>query len=94
MKVPKKLSFESYCHAYMDKGYNASSVLNLKSIYDKIEANQVFGSTYLSKILDCSERTARSLLAKLKEMNVVIAVAGKGKGIYRFKKDDEDYIIY
>ena len=72
----KKLSFESYSQAYLDKGYNASTILNLKTFYDQIEANQIFGSAYLKKILECLERTARSLLSKLKEMNVVAVVNG------------------
>ena len=81
----QKISFEAYSQAYLDKGYNASTILNLKTIYGQIEANQVFGSAYLKKILECSERTARSLLSKLKEMNVVAVVTGKGKGMFRFK---------
>ena len=86
----QKISFESYSQAYLDKGYNASTILNLKTIYGQIEANQVFGSAYLKKILECSERTARSLLSKLKEMNVVAVVIGKGKGMFRFKNAAEE----
>ena len=85
----KKISFESYSQAYRDKGYNASTILNLNTIYDQIETNQVFGSAYLKKILECSERTGRSLLSKLKEMNVVAGVSGKGKGMFRFKNVEE-----
>jgi ATP-dependent DNA helicase RecG len=41
------------------------------------------------KILNCSDRGARRLLIKLKEMNVVVVVSGKGKGMYRLKYDGE-----
>jgi ATP-dependent DNA helicase RecG len=93
--LPIKISVESYTRAYRNKGYSHPTIQNLKAIYDDIEVNQVFSSTYLVKILECSERTARGLIGKLKEMDVVVAVMGKGrgkgqgKGIYRFKYEDE-----
>ncbi len=91
--LPIKISVESYTQAYLDKGYSEPTVLNLNAVYDDIEVNQVFDSAYLMKILECSERTARGLLVKLKEMNVVISVVGKGKGrgrkIFRFKYETE-----
>ena len=97
-KLPIKISVESYTRAYRNKGYSHPTIQNLKAIYDDIEVNQVFGSNYLVKILECSERTARGLLAKLREMNVVITVTGIGKGrgkgggrgIYRFKYEGEE----
>jgi hypothetical protein len=91
--LPIKISVESYTQAYLDKGYSEPTVLNLNAVYDDIEVNQVFDSAYIMKILECSERTARGLLVKLKEMNVVISVVGKGKGrgrkIFRFKYETE-----
>ncbi len=94
-KLPIKISIESYTRSYHDKGYSHPTIQNLKAIYNDIEVNQVFGSAYLVKILECSERTARGLIGKLKEMDVIVAVMGKGrgkgqgKGIYRFKYEDE-----
>ena len=49
----------------------------------------VMSSAYIIKILDCSDRTARNLLAKLREMQVIVPVKGKAKGMYRFKYADE-----
>ena len=89
MGMPAKLPFESFVQAYLNKGYKESTPRNLKAIYDQIETNQVFGSAYLVKILECPERTARGLLAKLREMDVVVAVTGKGKGMYRLKNAGE-----
>ena len=85
-----KLSAEAYSQVCLNRGYKATTIQNLKAIYDQIEANQVFGSVYLKKILECPERTARSLMAKLREMNVVVAVTGNGKGKYRFKNEAEE----
>ena len=90
MSMPMKLSAESFVQAYINKGYRESTNHNLKAIYDQIETNQVFGSAYLMKILECSERTARVLVAKLREMDVVVPVSGKGKGMYRLKNAGEE----
>ena len=67
-----------------DQAERIATILYLREIYDQIEVNQVFGSAYIMKMLDCSERTARNLLTKLKDMKVIVAVTGKGKGMYRF----------
>ena len=96
-KLPIKISMGAYTDSYRDKGYSEPTILSLMTIYNDIEVNQVFGSAYFMKILECSESTARRLLVKLKEMNVVIEVAGIGKGrgkgngrgIYRFKYESE-----
>ena len=56
---PIKLSLEAYTQAYTEKSYNTSTILNLQAIYDQIEVNRVFNSTYLMKILNCSDRGAR-----------------------------------
>lgn len=45
---------------------------------------QVFGSAYITKILGCSPRMSRNLILKLRAMNVVVSLSGKGKGMYRF----------
>lgn len=58
-------------------------------IYREVETNQVFGSAYLAKMLACSERTARNLIVKLRDMGVITEVTGKGKGMYRFMMEDE-----
>lgn len=86
---PVKLPVQAYARACLDRGYSEPTRLNLKLLYDQLDANQVFGSAYLVKMLECSQRTARGLLAKLREMNVVVPVAGKGKGMYRLKNADE-----
>lgn len=85
----EKLPFELYAAAYDNRGYNEPTVQNLRRVYDLIDVNQIFGSEYFVKILGCSERTGRNLIAKLREMDVVMPVSGKGKGKYRFKYRSE-----
>ncbi len=88
-KLPIKITFDSFVNSYFDKEYNEPTIKNLKIIYEQIEVNQIFGSVYIMKILGCSERTSRNLISKLREMDVIVAISGKGKGMYRFKYDQE-----
>ncbi|MBQ9232880.1 MAG: putative DNA binding domain-containing protein [Lachnospiraceae bacterium] len=88
-KLPIKISLEKFTESYKQQGYSEPTIKNLNCIYDQIDANQVFGTTYITKILDCSDRTSRNLINKLKEMDVVVTVEGMGKGMYRFKNDSE-----
>ena len=87
--LPNKLPIALYIDAYTGKGYSRPTIDSLMLIYDSIAVNQIFGSAYITKILDVSERSGRSLMSKLREMNVVVPVAGQGKGRYRFKYDSE-----
>ena len=57
-------------------------------MYDEIEKNQIIGTKEIKEILDCSPSTARAVMTKLRDMKVVKAVNGKGKGkvcIHRIK---------
>ena len=87
--APEKLPFEEFQNVCRKNGYNAPTLENLSSLYWHIDVNQVFGSGYITKMLNCSERTGRSLMLKLRQMKVVVAVKGKGKGKYRLKYKNE-----
>ena len=62
---------------------------NLIKIYHEVSSRQVFGSSYIEKVLSCSTRTARNLMSKLRDVGAVVPVSGKGKGMYRFKFESE-----
>ena len=64
--------------------YNEPSKANILKVYDEIEKNQIFGTKEIKEILDCSSSTARAVMTKLRDMKVVKAVSGKGKGKYVF----------
>ena len=83
--LPIKLFRDAFLQACTNKNYNEPTIDNMKRVYDNLEVNQVFSSSYIQKILDCSERTARNLITKLKETETIVPVTGKGKGMYRFK---------
>lgn len=64
--------------------YNEPSKAKILRVYDEIEKNQIFGTKEIKEILDCSPSTARAVMTKLRDMKVVKAVNGKGKGKYVF----------
>ena len=66
------------------KKYNEPSKANILKVYDEIEKNRIFGTKKIKEILDCSPSTARAVMTKLRDMKVVKAVNGKGKGKYVF----------
>lgn len=70
--------------AIAQQKYNEPSKANILKVYDVIEKNQIFGTREIAEILDCSPSTARAVMTKLIDMEVVKAVNGKGKGKYVF----------
>ena len=86
--LPVKISWQMIAGLCQEQGYSEPTVLNLHKVYDQINANQVFGTAHILKILECSERTVRTLISKMKEMDVLVSVTGKGKGMYRLKLED------
>ena len=52
--------------------YNEPSKANILKVYDEIEKNQIFGTKEIKEMI------------KLRDMKVVKAVSGKGKGKYVF----------
>ena len=70
--------------AIAQQKYNEPSKANILKVYDVIEKNQIFGTREIAEILDCSPSTARAVMTKLRDMEVVKAVNGKGKGKYVF----------
>lgn len=58
---------------------------NLLKVYNEIEAKRLFGAPEIQRILDCSPTTSRVIMSKLREIEVVEAVKGNGKGRYVFK---------
>lgn len=87
--IPMKIKPETFLTALDGKSCSRTTQKKLVQIYEVIDANQIFSTAYLVKILDCSERTARNLIIKLREMEVIVPVSGKGKGMYRFKLEKE-----
>lgn len=86
----RKLEIESLKSAIDEKLYKEPTKKNIIQVYEAIDTNQIFGAGDVAKILDCAPSTAGEVMSKLREMNVVRAVKGKGKGKYRFVNIDEE----
>ena len=71
------------------QGYSKPTIDNMRTLYDRVEINQIFGAAYVKKVLECADSTARRLIGMLKTIQVVVPITGKGKGMYRFKYDYE-----
>ena len=80
----KKSAVDRIKSAIEQQKYNEPSKANILNVYDEIEKNQIFGTKEIKEILDCSPSTARAVMTKLRDMKVVKAVNGKGKGKYVF----------
>ena len=81
----EKLTFEKIKLAIESHAYNEPTKNNIYKIYEEIETNQIFGAPEVESILNCSTSTAKNVMKKLREMEVVEVVKGKGKGKYVFK---------
>ena len=84
-----KLPFDTIKSEIEKNQYNEPTFKNILKIYDEIDNNQIFGASDVRRILKCSPSTASEIMFKMREMNVVREVKGKGKGKYRFAYKDE-----
>lgn len=80
----KKSAVDRIKSAIEQQKYNEPSKANILKVYGEKEKNQIFGTKEIKEILDCSLSTARAVMTKLRDMKVVKAVNGKGKGKYVF----------
>lgn len=75
----EKSAIDTIRSAIEQQKYNEPSKANILKVYDEIEKNQIFGTKEIAEILECSPSTARAVMVKFRDMEVVIAVKGKGK---------------
>ena len=86
-KSSKKLSIENFSSAIEKQNYNEPTIKNMLMIYDAIETDQIFGAPEVKNILKCSISTSKEIMKKLRDIEVVKNVKGKGK--YRFVNSEE-----
>ena len=84
-----KLSKISIERLLETKKFPREVVENILKVYDEVETNQIIGNLEVSKILGKSKSTAIRVMKKLKEIDVIVQVNGKGRGKYRFKYESE-----
>ena len=66
------------CNEIIDAEYSDEDT------YTLAELDEIPSPKEIKEILDCSSSTARAVMTKLRDMKVVKAVNGKGKGKYVF----------
>lgn len=78
---------ESRCN---QNNFNITTIEKMQLLYNNfLMSDQSFSALSVRKLIGCADSTARSLISKLKDMELLIPVQGKGKGVYRFKKNIE-----
>lgn len=84
-----KLPFDAIKSEIVKKQYNEPTLKNILKIYDEMDNDQISGASDIRRILKCSPSTASEIMFKMREMNILKEVKGKGKGKYRFANKDE-----
>ncbi len=78
---------ESRCN---QNNFNVTTIEKIQLLYNNfLMPDQSFSALSVRKLIGCADSTARSLISKLKDMELLIPVQGKEKGVYRFKKNIE-----
>ena len=85
----EKLSIEKLKKGFVNKNYRENTKDNILAVYNDIDTNQIFGAPEIERILDCSTTTAKEIMRKIRDMEVVVEVKGSGKGKYRFIYENE-----
>lgn len=85
----EKLSIEKLKKAFLNKNYRENTKNNILAVYNDMDTNQIFGGPEIERILDCSPTTAKEIMKKIRDMEVVAEVKGSGKGKYRFIYENE-----
>ena len=81
----KKINIDTLRNQIIIKGYQQPTEEKLLRIYAVMEVNRVFSTKDVMQELSCPDSTARSIMKKLRDLDVLVAVKGMGKGKYRFK---------
>ena len=85
----EKLSSEKLKKGFLNKNYRENTKDNILAVYNEIDTNQIFGAPEIERILDCSTTTAKEIMKKIRDMEIVVEVKGSGKGKYRFIHENE-----
>lgn len=85
----EKMSIDTLKNRIIAKGYQQPTEEKLLRLYSVMETTRVFSIKDVTKELSCPDSTARSIMKKLRDLDVLVSVKGMGKGKYRFKYESE-----
>lgn len=69
--------------------YSVPTKRKIMKVYKELGGNQIFSASDVVTILNCAPSTAGIIMTKLKDIQVITPVKGKGKGKYRFVNKGE-----
>lgn len=81
----EKLTIEKINILLDGQTYSEKTKKYILKIYEAIDENQIFGAPEVENILGCSTSSAKEIMKKIRALEIVEPVSGKGKGKYIFK---------
>ena len=81
----EKLTIEKINILLDGQTYSEKTKKYILKIYEAIDENQIFGAPEVENILGCLTSSAKEIMKKIRALEIVEPVSGKGKGKYIFK---------
>ena len=75
-----KISSERLWELLDKSNFNQKTKLNIIKVYDNISGKEIFSAKNVVSVLGCSSSAASEIIRKLKQINAVEEIKGKGKG--------------
>jgi len=88
----KKVAIELIIKKCMSAGLTNIMKDSVIELYQFMESNQVFGRQNIAECLNFSYANAGKVITAMKKADVIVEVAGKGKGKYTFKVENDNVI--
>lgn len=89
MELYSKIWIKTLEEILEKSSYKNTTKENIIKLYYEVETNQIIGNKEICEILKKSKSNSAEIIKKLKEMDVIVQVNGKGRGKYRFKYESE-----
>ncbi|MBP5491783.1 MAG: Fic family protein [Clostridiales bacterium] len=81
----KKQDIDSFAMLHLPQGISKVSARHIQALFGEFGYEGVFGRSDVMKTLMLSASPASSLLKRMLDANLIVAVKGKGKGKYSFR---------
>lgn len=89
MELDSKIWIKTLEEILEKSSYKNITKENIIKLYYEVETNQIIGNKEICEILKKSKSNSAEIIKKLKEIDVIVQVNGKGRGKYRFKYESE-----
>ncbi|MCD8038303.1 MAG: hypothetical protein LUE96_04385 [Lachnospiraceae bacterium] len=79
----EKPTFEKISSMLTAQNYSRKTNDYILKVYEAIDQNQIFGAPEVKNILGCSTSSSKEIMKKIRNLEIVEPVKGKGKYIFR-----------